>query len=99
MDVTTFSRRQMPTDGLARGIHYLVFMISRSDPLELIVQDSVKDEVYIPPMPVTLNNLKGWIIKVTAKTEQPSLQNSGTKLKIVFMCVGQQKKHILHFLQ
>jgi len=49
----------MPTDGLARGIHYLVFMISRSDPLELIVQDSVKDEVYIPPMPVTLNNLKG----------------------------------------
>jgi hypothetical protein len=63
------------------------------------VQDSVKDEVYVPPMPVTLNNLKSWIIKATAKTEQPSLQNSGTKLKIVFMCVGQQKTHILHFLQ
>jgi len=58
MDVTTFSRRQMPTDGSARGIHYLVSMISRSDPLNLIVQDSVKDEVHVPPMPVTLSNLK-----------------------------------------
>jgi len=48
----------MPTDGSARGIHYLVSMISRSDPLNLIVQDSVKDEVHVPPMPVTLSNLK-----------------------------------------
>jgi len=59
MDVTTFLRRQMPTDGLARGIHYLVSMISRPDPLNLIVQDSVKEGVYVPPMPVTVNNLKG----------------------------------------
>jgi hypothetical protein len=55
MEVTTFSRRQMPTDGSARIIYYLVFMISRSDPLNLIAQDSVKDEVYVPPMPVTPN--------------------------------------------
>lgn len=89
----------MPTDGSARGIHYLVSIISRYDPLNVIVQGSVKEEVYVPPMPVTLNNLKGWIITATAKTEQPSLQNIGTKLKIVFMCEGQQKKHILHFLQ
>jgi hypothetical protein len=59
MDVTTFLRRQKLTHGSARGIHYLVSMISRSDPLDLIVQDSVKDQVYVPPMPVTLNNLKG----------------------------------------
>jgi hypothetical protein len=49
----------MPTDGSARRIHYLVSMISRSDPLDPIVQDSVKDKVRVPPMPITLNNLKG----------------------------------------
>jgi hypothetical protein len=49
----------MPTDGSARGIHYLVSIISRYDPLNVIVQGSVKEEVYVPPMPVTLNNLKG----------------------------------------
>jgi len=56
---TTFSRRQTPTDGSARSIHYLVSVISRPDLLELIVQDSVKDDVYVLPMPVTLKNLKG----------------------------------------
>lgn len=87
----------MPTDGSARGIHYFASMISRSDPLDLIVQDSVKDEVYVPPVSVTPNNLKDWIITATAKTEQPSQLNIGTKLKII--CVGQQTKHIMHFLQ
>jgi len=58
MEVTTFPRRQMPTDGSARVIYYLVSMISRSDPLNLIVQDSVKDEVYVPTLPVIPNNLK-----------------------------------------
>jgi hypothetical protein len=35
----------------------------------------VKDEVYVPPMPITLNNLKDRIRIATAKTDQPLLQN------------------------
>jgi hypothetical protein len=36
MELTTFSNRQLPTDGSARGIHYLVPMISKLDPLTLL---------------------------------------------------------------
>jgi hypothetical protein len=35
----------------------------------------VKDEVYVPPMPITLNNLKDRIRTAIAKTDQPLLQN------------------------
>jgi hypothetical protein len=41
-----------------RGVHFLASMISRSDPLNFFLWGFVKDEVYVPPMPMTLNNLK-----------------------------------------
>jgi len=35
----------------------------------------VKDEFYVPPMPIALNNLKDRIRTATAKLDQPLLQN------------------------
>jgi hypothetical protein len=35
----------------------------------------VKDDVYVPPMPITLNNLKDRLRRATAKTDQHLLQN------------------------
>jgi hypothetical protein len=35
----------------------------------------VKDEDYVPKMPITLNNFKDRIRKATAKTDQLLLQN------------------------
>jgi hypothetical protein len=35
----------------------------------------VKDDVYVPPMPITLNNLKDRIRTAIAKIYQPLLQN------------------------
>jgi hypothetical protein len=58
MELTTFSRRQLPTDGSARGIYYLVSMISKPDPCDFIERDSIKDEANVLLMFVTLNNLK-----------------------------------------
>jgi hypothetical protein len=35
----------------------------------------LKDEVNVPPMPITLNNLKDQIRTAVAKIDQPLLQN------------------------
>ena len=51
----------------------------------------MKDEVYVLPMPITLNNLKNHQT-VTAKTEQ-----LGTRLNITSKYAGHQTEHILNF--
>jgi hypothetical protein len=35
----------------------------------------VRDEVYFPPMPINLNNLKDRIRRAAAKLDQPLLKN------------------------
>jgi hypothetical protein len=40
--------------GAATGYHFLASAI----PFEFVQCDYVKDEVYVPPVPITLNNLK-----------------------------------------
>jgi len=64
------------------------------NPLDFFLWDFVKDEVYVPPMPVTLNNLKDRIRTATAKTDQPLLW---LEVKFVVMRAGQQMEHILNF--
>jgi len=61
----------------AGGFHFLASAISRPDPpsLDFFLWGSVKDEVYIPPLSVTLNNLKDRIRTAIAKIDQPLLQN------------------------
>jgi hypothetical protein len=41
----------------------------------------VKDELYVLPVPVTLNNLKARIRTAIAKTDQPLLQNVRHKVE------------------
>jgi hypothetical protein len=42
-----------------RGVHFLASTISGSDtPLDFFLWGFMKDEVYVPPMPINLNNLK-----------------------------------------
>jgi hypothetical protein len=51
-EMTTFLNRP-------RGVHFLASAIFRSDTApRLFPLGLVKDEVYVPPMPITLNNLK-----------------------------------------
>jgi hypothetical protein len=57
----------------------------------------MKDEVYIPPMPITMNNLKDQIQTATANTDQPLLQNVWHEVNIILMCAGQQLEHLLNF--
>jgi hypothetical protein len=40
------------------GVNSLASAISRSDPLDFFLAGFVKDSVYVPPLPITLNNLK-----------------------------------------
>jgi hypothetical protein len=57
----------------------------------------VKDEVYVPPMPITLKNLKDRIRTAIAKTDQPLLPNVWHEVEFVLMCAGQQMEQILKF--
>jgi hypothetical protein len=50
-------------------------VISISDPFDFFLWGFVKDEVYVPPMPITLNNLKDRIRTATAKTDLHLLRN------------------------
>jgi hypothetical protein len=43
--------------------------------LEFLLWGFVKEEIYVPPVPMTLNNLKVRILTATAKSYQPLLQN------------------------
>jgi len=44
-------------------------------PLDFFVFSFVKDEVYVPPMSITLNNLKDRMRTAIANIDQPLLQN------------------------
>jgi hypothetical protein len=50
-------------------------------PLDFFPWGFVKDEVYILPMPITLNNLKDRIRTSIAKIDQPLLQNVWHKVE------------------
>jgi hypothetical protein len=59
-------------DGSAEGVHFRASVISRSDPhptpaVDIFLWSFVKDEVYVPPMPITLNNLKARIRTAIAR--------------------------------
>jgi hypothetical protein len=43
--------------------------------LDFTVLGFVKDQLYVPPMPITLNNLNDLIRKATEKTDHLLLQN------------------------
>jgi hypothetical protein len=65
-------------EGSAEGGRLLASAIFRSDtppPPRFFLRGFVKDEVYVPPVPVTLNNLKDRTRKATAKSNQPLKQN------------------------
>jgi hypothetical protein len=51
--------------------HFLASAISRSDPLDFFLWGFLKVEVYVPPMPINLKNLKDRIRTAIAKTDQP----------------------------
>jgi hypothetical protein len=68
-EVTTFLNMQLPEQWIGRG-GLLASAISRPDPLEFFLLNLVKDEVYFPPMPITLNNLKDRTRKEIAKLDQ-----------------------------
>jgi hypothetical protein len=58
------------------GVHFPASAICRSDAPRLsFLWGFVKDDVYVPPLPITLNNLKDRIRNVITKTDQPLLQN------------------------
>jgi hypothetical protein len=50
-------------------------------PLDFFLWGFLKDEVYILPVTITLNNLKDCIHTATVKTDQPLLQNVWHKVK------------------
>jgi hypothetical protein len=60
-----------------RGVHFLASAISRSDPppLNFFLRDFVKDEVYVPPMPITPDKLKDRIRTAIAEINDPLLQS------------------------
>jgi hypothetical protein len=62
--------------GRGGGSYFLASAISRSDPpLDFFLWGFVKDELYVPPVPVTLNNFKDRIRTEIAKIDQPLLEN------------------------
>jgi hypothetical protein len=77
-EVTTFLNRQLPQQwicwwggGPLPGLHNLQIWPL----LTFFLWGFVKDEVYIPPMPIMLNNLKEQIWTAPAKTDKTLLQN------------------------
>jgi hypothetical protein len=64
---TTF----LNSDGSAkREVHFLASAISRSDPspLDFFLWSFLKDKVYVPPVIITLKNLKDRMRTATAQT-------------------------------
>jgi hypothetical protein len=75
-EVTTFLNRQFPERWIGRGGS--TFWPPRSPdltPLEFFLWGFVKDEVYFPPIPITMNNLKFQIRTAIAKIDRPLLQS------------------------
>jgi hypothetical protein len=48
----------------------------------------VKDNIHIPPLPITLNNLKDQIVRTVAKIDQLVCRIFGTKPNIVLKWQG-----------
>jgi hypothetical protein len=74
-EVKIFLYRQLPERWSGRGGS--TSWTPRSPyltPLEFFLWGFVKDEVYVPPMPITLNNLKDRIRTRIAKNDQSLLQ-------------------------
>jgi hypothetical protein len=81
---------------LAKEVNFLASTISKSDPsLIFFLSDFVKDEVYILPMPITLNKLKDQILTASAKTEHTYCKMFGTKFNTIYMCAGQHMEHTM----
>jgi hypothetical protein len=57
----------------------------------------VKDQIYIPLMTITLNNLKDHILTAVTEIDQLYCKTFGTKSSTILMCAGQQMEHILNF--
>jgi hypothetical protein len=75
-DVTAFLSRQLPERQIGRGGSAPWLRQSPSlTPLNFFLWDFVKDKVYIPPVPVTLNSVKKRIQTAIEKTNQPLMQN------------------------
>jgi hypothetical protein len=56
-------------------------------------------DVYIPPMPITLNNLKELMQTAIANTDQPLLQNVWHKVKYhLDVCRATNGAHGLHLI-
>jgi len=94
--VTTFLNRQLPERRIGRGLS--TSWPPRSPdltPLDFFLLDFVKDEIYVPPMPISLNNLKDRIWTATAKTDQPLLQNVWHEIEyLIHVCRATNGAHI-----
>jgi hypothetical protein len=96
-EVTTSLNRQLPERWIGQGGS--TSWPPRSPdltPLDFFLWGFVKDEVHVPPMPITLKNLKDRIRTAIAKIYQSLLQKLGTMSNIVLMCAGQQMDHVLN---
>jgi len=65
-------------------------------PLNFFLLGFVKDEVYVLPMPKTLNNLKDQAPTAIAKLNSLYCKVSGIKSNIILMCAKQQMKYPLN---
>jgi hypothetical protein len=76
-EVTTFLSRQLSERRIGQ-VGSTSWHLPSPDrtPLEFFLCDFVEDEVYLPPKPIALNNLKDRIRIATEKTDHPLLQNA-----------------------
>ncbi|GFG39957.1 hypothetical protein Cfor_09014, partial [Coptotermes formosanus] len=71
-----FLNTQLPERGFGQGKSTSWSPLTPNlTPLNSFLRAFVKDEVNIPPVPLTLNNMKGRTQKVTANTANSCLQN------------------------
>jgi hypothetical protein len=98
-EVTTFWNRQLPERRIGR--ERSTYWPPRSPyltplPLCFILWGCVKDEVYVPPVTITLKILKDRIRIMIIKTDQPLLQNVRHDVEYRLMRAGQQMEYILN---
>jgi len=65
-------------------------------PFNFFLLGFVKDEVYVLPMPKTLNNLKDQTPTEIAKLKSLYCRVTGTKSNVILMCAEQQMKYTLN---
>jgi len=95
-EVTTFLNRHWPERWIGRGGS--TSWPPRSPdltPSTFSLWGFVKDEIYVPPTPIILSNLKDRIRTATAKTDQPLLQNVWHEVEYRFdVCRATNAGHI-----